>query len=325
MRVVVIGASGHVGGYLVPRLVEAGHEVVAVSRGLREPYRPHRAWEQVERVVLDREQEDAAGTFAGKIVDLKPDVVIDMVCFTKESAEQLVEGLRGRVELLLSCGTIWVHGTAVEVPTTEDAVRRPFGAYGTGKAEIEALLLEESRRAGGLRSVVLHPGHITGPGWAMINPAGNLDLEVWRKLAAGEQLTLPHFGLETVHHVHADDVAQGFQRALERQSEAVGNSFHIVSERAITLKGFAEAAASWFGKPAELRFVSFEEYRAQTDESHANATWEHISRSPSSSIEKAKRLLGYSPRYTSLQAVREGLAWLQQNGRVDLGEVPLQA
>ena len=30
MRVVIIGGSGHVGTYLAPRLVEAGHEVVNV-------------------------------------------------------------------------------------------------------------------------------------------------------------------------------------------------------------------------------------------------------------------------------------------------------
>ena len=40
MRVVIIGGSGHVGTYLVPRLVEAGLEVVAVSRGRSEPYQP---------------------------------------------------------------------------------------------------------------------------------------------------------------------------------------------------------------------------------------------------------------------------------------------
>ena len=35
-RVVVIGATGHIGTYLVPRLVMAGHDVVAVSRGRAE-------------------------------------------------------------------------------------------------------------------------------------------------------------------------------------------------------------------------------------------------------------------------------------------------
>ncbi|MCJ7738615.1 MAG: NAD-dependent epimerase/dehydratase family protein, partial [Anaerolineae bacterium] len=50
MRIVVIGGTGHVGTYLVPRLVEAGHEVFCVSRGEREPYQPHGAWSRVKRV-----------------------------------------------------------------------------------------------------------------------------------------------------------------------------------------------------------------------------------------------------------------------------------
>ena len=37
-RVVVIGATGHIGSYLVPRLARDGHEVVAMSRGIRGPY-----------------------------------------------------------------------------------------------------------------------------------------------------------------------------------------------------------------------------------------------------------------------------------------------
>jgi nucleoside-diphosphate-sugar epimerase len=37
-RVAIVGGSGHVGTYLVPRLVAAGHDVVNVSRGKREPY-----------------------------------------------------------------------------------------------------------------------------------------------------------------------------------------------------------------------------------------------------------------------------------------------
>jgi uncharacterized protein YbjT (DUF2867 family) len=40
MRVVIIGGTGHVGTYLVPRLVQLGHQVVVVSRGKRSPYPP---------------------------------------------------------------------------------------------------------------------------------------------------------------------------------------------------------------------------------------------------------------------------------------------
>jgi uncharacterized protein YbjT (DUF2867 family) len=66
-RVVVIGATGHVGTYLVPRLVRAGHEVVALSRGERKPYRSAPEWRSVQRVAVDREAEDPAGTFGDRI------------------------------------------------------------------------------------------------------------------------------------------------------------------------------------------------------------------------------------------------------------------
>ncbi|WP_434612536.1 NAD-dependent epimerase/dehydratase family protein [Arthrobacter sp. A5] len=319
MRVVVIGATGHVGGYLIPRLVQAGHEVIAVSRGLRSPYHEHPAWAEVTRITADREADDDAGTFGARIADLHAAVVIDMICFTPSSAQQLADALRRAGSLLIHCGSIWVHGPAVEVPVTEDAARRPSGSYGIGKAAIEELLWRESRS--GLRAVILHPGHISGPGWPVINPAGNLDPGVWRQLARGERVTLPNFGLETVHHVHADDVAQAFQLALDPPEAAIGESFHVVSPRALTLRGFAEAAAGWFGREANLNCVPFEQFRQMTATEHADVTYEHISRSPSMSIAKAGDLLGYAPRYTSLQAVAEAVHWLHRNGRLALGPV----
>jgi len=173
-RVVVIGATGHVGSYLVPRLVRAGYEVTAVSRGTREPYHSAPEWDAVTRLPADRDALDAAGTFGAFIAGMAPDVVIDMVCFTADSARQLVEALRPSRPLLIHCGTIWVHGPALVVPVTEDEPRTAYGEYGTGKAAIEALLHAETR-SGGVPSVVLHPGHISGPGWPVITPAGNLD------------------------------------------------------------------------------------------------------------------------------------------------------
>src|SRR6185295_6031644 len=101
MRVVVIGGSGHVGTYLVPRLVAAGHEVVAVSRRQRAPYQAHGAWAAVEQRAIDRAVAEAAGTFGAQILELRPDVVIDLICFTLDSARQLVEALRGAVQHFL--------------------------------------------------------------------------------------------------------------------------------------------------------------------------------------------------------------------------------
>jgi nucleoside-diphosphate-sugar epimerase len=318
MRVVVVGATGHIGSYLVPSLVAAGHEVVAISRGDRQPYVDHTAWRHVKVLHADRDAEDQAGTFAEKVAAQRPDAVVDLICFTTTSAEQLVASLAPIKAYLLHCGTIWVHGPAVEVPVTEEVVRRPFGAYGTQKAAIEELLLAEARR-GTIRCTVLHPGHIVGPGWSPLNPAGNFNLKVFERLANGEELALPNLGLETVHHVHAQDVAQAFSKALLHPTLASGEAFHVVSERALTLRGYAEAVCRWFGQPASLSFQPWETWAAGWDKTDADATWEHVSRSPSASIDKAKRLLRYKPRYTSLEAVFESVTWLVSNGRIDVG------
>jgi nucleoside-diphosphate-sugar epimerase len=316
-RIVVIGATGHVGTYLVPRLVRGGHEVVALSRGEREPYRSAPEWRSVQRVTADRAAEDAAGVFGERIAALDADAVVDMLCFTPESAQQLVDALRPARPLLVHCGSIWVHGPAARVPVTEDEPRTAFGAYGVGKMAIEALLHRETV-AGGVPSVMLHPGHITGP-WSSITPAGNLDLDVWRRLATGDPLPLPDLGLGVLHHVHADDVAQAFERALTRPA-AIGSSFHVVSEQAMTLRGLAAGVAGWFGREPVVELVDWGQFERRVGAEHAEATREHVARSIAASIDRARDVLGYRPRYSSLQALRESLGWLAANGHVDLGD-----
>ncbi|MFB9376067.1 NAD-dependent epimerase/dehydratase family protein [Kineococcus gynurae] len=315
-RVVVIGSTGHIGTYLVPRLVRAGHDVVAVSRGSREPYQPAPEWPRVERVVLDREAEERAGTFGSRVADLRPDAVVDLICFDRDSAEHLLEALRPTRPLLLHCGTVWVHGRTARVPVTEDEPRNPYGEYGPKKAAIEALLHAESRR-GGVPSVVLHPGHITGPGWPVITPAGNLSPETWRQLATGEPVPLPYAGLGLLNHVHADDVAQAFERALTRP-EAVGSSFHVVAEQAMTQRGLAEGVAAWFGRRAELDLLDRDAFVDRVGAEAAGITFDHVERNIAAAIDRARTVLGYQPRYSSLDALHEALTWLVAHGEVDV-------
>ena len=315
MHVVIIGGSGHVGSYLVPRLVEAGHTVSNVTRGRRAPYLPHAAWSAVRGVTADREAEERQGSFGARIRALKPDIVIDMVCFTPASAEHLVEALAGQIQHLLHTGTIWVHGPSAVVPTTEAVPRRPFGDYGVQKAAIEAFLLGKARRDG-LPVTIVHPGHIVGRGWAPLNPAGHFNPEVFAAIRRGETLHLPNFGLETVHHVHADDVAQVMMRAIGGWGAAVGEAFHAVSPGALTLRGYAEAMFAWFGHEPRLAYAPWDDWAARTEPVDAQATWEHVSRSPNCSIAKAARVLGYVPRYTSLEAVQESVSALIEAGEL---------
>lgn len=314
-KIVVIGATGHIGTYLVPRLAMAGHAVTAISRGRARPYQASGVWSHVTSVTLDRDAEEAAGSFGSAIAALGADIVVDCICFTQASHRQLADALAGRVSHFIHVGTIWTHGTSSVVPTPESAVKHPFGDYGIAKAAIEADLLVRAAQ-GSLPATIVHPGHIVGPGWAPLNPAGHFNPAVFSTIARNGELLLPNFGMETVHHVHADDVAQVIVRAIENRTASVGEAFHAVSSGAVTLRGYAEAMYRWFGHQPNLAYAPYDSWAKSQSAEDAGATWEHIIRSPSCSIEKARRLLGYAPRYTSLEAVQEAVTWLIGNGQV---------
>lgn len=319
MKVVVVGGSGHIGTFLVPRLVRAGYEVVNISRGARRSYVEAPEWGQVHQVVADRERQDADGIFCDTVLALQPDVVVDLICFTLASAQALVDALRGRVGHLLHCGSIWRYGASRRLPIAEgsDAADPPFGEYGIAKAAI-AQLLQDETAAGGLTTTSLHPGHIVGPGWHPIGPLGNFDPGVWVALSAGGTVQVPGSGTETMHHVHADDVAQAFELAVANRDAAAGEDFNVVAPSALTVRGYLAIAAGWFGQAASAEGVTWERFRELAAPDHAETSWEHLHRSHVLTIEKARTLLGYAPRYEPDQAVLESIEWLIDHDQLDV-------
>jgi nucleoside-diphosphate-sugar epimerase len=317
MKIIVIGGSGHIGTFLVPRLVRAGHEVINISRGTRKAYADAPEWQHVRQVVADRQQEDREGTFGDRVARLQADVVVDLICFTLESAISLVDRLRGEVGHLLHCGSVWRYGPSRKLPIAEHtgSGTAPVGDYGIQKDRIARMLKEETA-AGGLVTTSLHPGHIVGPGWHPIGPVGNNDPTVWYTLSAGEPLRIPGIGVELMHHVHADDVAQAFEKAIEHRDAAAGEDFNVVAPTALNVRGYAGIAARWFGQTATLETVTWEQFRQATTPEHAELSWDHLSRSHCLTIDKAIGLLGYAPRYEPEQAVLESVHWLIEHNQL---------
>ena len=239
-----------------------------------------------------------------------------MISFDLPSTQHVVEALRGRIEHYLFCSSIWVYGRLSAIPSTEADPPNPIDAYGKGKAESEAWLMREARVAG-FPATCFRPGHIVGEGWNPINPAGNANPDTFSLIARGDELALPNLGLETVHHVHADDVAQWIIRAIETRSASVGEVFNTVSEQAVTLRGYAEAAYRWFGKAPRIAFKPFDEWILGLGDD-AEGSRGHVIRSSCHSIEKSRRHLGYRPRYTSLEAVKESVRALIASGKSSL-------
>jgi nucleoside-diphosphate-sugar epimerase len=308
MRAVVIGGTGHIGTYLVPSLVRAGHDVVAISRGARQAYRDDPAWAEVELVACDRDAAERDGTFGSTVADLRPDAVVDLMCFRPIQAQQLVQALDG--QHVVQTGSLWSYGSSALVPTTEDAPKRPYGEYGVNKLAVEQYLMGQDR----VRATVVHPGHISGPGWLPIGPAGNLDPAVIDSLRADGSCLLPDRGGETIHHVHAEDVASLHQACLEQPGAADRESFNSVCTQALTLRGYAELVARHFGHEPRLELVPWAEFASRVGPADADTTMEHIGRAPLFSMDKARDLLGFVPRHTVTDTVLESIdAWVSSH------------
>jgi nucleoside-diphosphate-sugar epimerase len=82
----------------------------------------------------------------------------------------------------------------------------------------------------------------------------------------------------------------------------------VVSSAALSLRGYAEEIAAQFGREANLKFKSWEQWTETVSPEEAAATSDHIAHSPNCSIAKAQRLIDYQPRYSSLEAVADAIA-----------------
>ncbi|GAA3467291.1 hypothetical protein [Nonomuraea roseola] len=111
-------------------------------------------------------------------------------------------------------------------------------------------------------------------------------------------------------------MARLFVDALANPTAATGESFHSVATTGLTLRGYAEAVAGWFGQEARLAYLPWERWRHTVSEEDARVTYDHLAHGPHCSMDKALRMLGHRPRHTSPDAVAEAVDWLFRAGTI---------
>jgi hypothetical protein len=100
-------------------------------------------------------------------------------------------------------------------------------------------------------------------------PRRHFNPRIFTMLSKGEELALPNFGLETAFIMFTRTTSPLCSCArLLTGAHRLGEAFHAVSPAAITLRGYAEAMATWFGREAKLRYLPGKgEHRLSVDRS----------------------------------------------------------
>ena len=214
MKLLVTGATGFLGSALVPMLVDAGHEVRALSRtgsgpaGCEIVRGDVRDAESVERAVAGVEGlYHLAGLVSREPADARKMYELHVDGTRKLLAAAERAGVR-RVVLASSSGTIGVSRTRRVATEEDDYPIETVGKwpYYLSKIYEEKIAIEASHR--GLPVVVLNPSLLLGPGDARMSSTQ----DVFRFLM-GRIPVMPRGGIS---FVDVRDAAQAFVAALTR-------------------------------------------------------------------------------------------------------------
>ena len=128
MKILILGGTGLTGSFITRYLVEQGHQVTLFHRGKHQIDLPF----TVNHIIGERRNLEE---FRGEFTKLAPDVLLDMLAFTRDDAEMLMRVFKGvaqRVVVPSSCDVYRVfgrlHGTEPgpvdPIPLAEDAPLR---------------------------------------------------------------------------------------------------------------------------------------------------------------------------------------------------------
>ncbi len=239
MKVVVVGGTGNISTSIVRVLVEQGHDVTCVNRGVTAE-----APGGVRTIVVDRRDTER---FESAVQAGGFDAAIDMIAFTPDDVRSSLRAFRD-VGHVIHTSTVTVLGETFEwLPVTEDHPVRPTVPYASAKAEAERLYLE-AHYGSGLPVTIMRPSTTYGPKRAL-RQIGIDDTWVTR-IRTGKPLLKVGDGRATHHLLHVDDAALAFAGALGRE-RCIGQTYHLVHPTHTTWEEFHQAMMRVLGREVD--------------------------------------------------------------------------
>ena len=302
MKVMVIGGTGHVGKFMSPQLVEAGHEVVAVGSGRTKPP-TEGAWGKVKCVACSIGQ----GDWADQLRAEKPEVVVEMPGHGKA----VYEAFKGHAKHVVLCGSIWMFGLPRSVPTPE-VTQNPcvFDGYKERYADMEAMMAAGEQ--GGTVVTAIMPPNICGPGKIPLDTLGGRDVEIHKANAAGVEVVLPDGPDALIGPCDAEDIARCFVCAVTNRDAAAGEFFNVGSAYALTAEELVRVFGEIHGVTIPVRRVQWSEYVETV--SPGIGWWWHFKAHMRPDISKAQQLLGYEPQHTPEKTLERAVKWMKDEG-----------
>lgn len=335
-RILVTGATGLVGSYVVERLLSDGAWQVRAL--VRDPGAAGGGWlarqgvELARGDVLDRDSVASALRGCDAVVHAAATVVTGggYEAYRRPN----VDGTRHVVEAAGAAGARLVHVSSVAVYgaaaryqgaglTVEDTPLAPLRAgehYARSKRESEALVLD-AHAAGRVWATAVRPDVVYGRHDRQFVPS-------MARVVRRGVVPVVGGGGSTLAVIHAANVADGIVRALACDA-AGGRAYNLANEEPVTVRGFFELAAR--GLDRAVRVISVPAGLARFGASlaatgaalagrgglsaAARASVDFLTRDNPFTSERARRELGWAMVTRPADAVPDAFRWWADRGR----------
>lgn len=296
-NVVVTGGAGYVGAVLVPRLLEKGYHVKVLDLYLYgedvfDAVKGHPNLEHVKGDIRDRKllERTIPGTDAvihlacisndpsfeldvelGKSINY--DAFVDLVKVSKDAG----------VRRFIYASSSSVYGIKDTQDVTEDLPLEPLTDYSKYKALCEEVL--EKERAPGFTCLVIRPATVCG-----YSPRLRLDLTVniLTNHAVNNRQIKVFGGTQMRPNIHIDDMVDLYLNSLEWPDEKIDGKVYNVGYHNHTVREIADIVKGVVGPDVDIVTTPTDDNRSY-----------HVS------SDKIKRELGFVPRRTIDDAVRD--------------------
>ena len=181
------------------------------------------------------------------------------------------------------------------VATDENSKIHPSSIYGINKQQQEqmVMLMGESL---GIPSVSFRYQNVYGPGQSLSNPYTGILSIFSTRILNGNNLDIYEDGLESRDFVYIDDVVDATILGIEKK-QANGEVFNVGSGIATTVKEVAESLKKFYNSDISISING--KYRLG-DIRHNYAD-----------LNKAKSLLGFTPKYNFQKGILEFVNWVK--------------
>lgn len=309
MKILVTGSDGFIGSHLTEALVRAGHDVRAFVF-----YNSFNSWGWLDQCAADVKEHFEV--FAGDIRDPhgvrtamrgceavlhlaaliaipysyhSPDTYVDTNIKGTLNVVQAARELG--VAKVVQTSTSEVYGTARFVPITEEHPLQGQSPYSASKIGADQIALS-FHRSFGIPVVILRPFNTYGPRQS----ARAVIPTIITQIASGQR----RIKLGALHPTrdfnYVADTVAGFSAAL-KSDRAVGQVINIGSNFEISIGDTARTIAEVMGVTLD---ILTDEQRLRPENSEVERLW--------AANDRAREVLGWTPRYGGLDGFRRGLA-----------------